>query len=172
MGKGLTAEHYQGIGEVVVVWARLETHIVKVLRALTRMTMKEALVIYWQMGYRERLTVLRGLIITRHPSKDDTLRQNYKILEERIASAYTKRNLVAHSIWFPGINTGEISPFDFSAKGGTLKIEGRGIKRPSFTAQTFSQQAVEIDCLAEDFKYFFSTNFNVRFIHKKLDNLN
>jgi hypothetical protein len=30
----ITPKHYQGIGEIIVTWARLETHIFQTLRAL------------------------------------------------------------------------------------------------------------------------------------------
>jgi hypothetical protein len=163
----LTNDHYQGIGEIVVVWAKLETHVVKSLRALSRMTMKDALIVYWQMGYRERLTVLRGLIIAKEPNKEARLRQEFEALTKRLESAYTARNFVAHSIWFPGIKDDEISPFDFETKGGIQTIEGRGAKRQCFNASAFHKQALAIDRLAEDFKAFFAEHFKVRFIHQK-----
>ena len=172
MAKVLAPEHYQGIGEIVVVWAKLEAHVFKVLHTLTRVKLKEALIVYWQMGYRERLTVLHGLIIAYHPNKNDKLRQDFEALVKRMDSAYVTRNVAAHSIWFPGINADQISPFGFNAKGSTLKIEGRGGKCSSFDPQAFHKQALVIDRLAEDFKYFFSTNFKVRFLHKKNDSLN
>ena len=60
MTQTLTPEHYRAIGEIVVVWAKLEAHLFQALRKLTRMTMQEALLVYWQMGYRERAIVLQG----------------------------------------------------------------------------------------------------------------
>ncbi|MFZ6720515.1 hypothetical protein [Undibacterium sp. Ji49W] len=161
----LTSEHYQSIGEIVVVWAKLEIHIVKVLRTLSRMTFKEALVVYLQMGFREKLTVLRGLLIAKEPNKEAKVRKEFEALAKRLESAYSNRNLVAHSIWFPGAKDGEISAFGFDTK--IQKIEGRDEKRNSFNAAAFHKQAMAIDRLAEDFKAFFEENFKVSFIHKK-----
>ena len=171
MANLLTPEYFQGIGEVIVVWARLESHVFKILRALTGMKMKEALVVYWQMGFRERLTVLRGLIVARHPNKGDKLRQEFEALAKRIDHAYIDRNIVAHSIWFAGVKLGDLSPFIFEARGAAVKLEGKGNKQASFDAEAFHKQALAIDRLAEDLKYFFSAHFQVRFVHKKQDML-
>ena len=167
MASDLTQEHYQGIGEVVVVWAKLEAHIVKALRSLSRMTLKEALVVYWQMGHRERVTVLRGLMYAKHPDKGNKLRKEFDTLCGRLELGYSVRNIAAHSIWFPGLSPGEISPFDFDAKGSILKMTGREAKRKSYKGEHFHKEALAIDRLAEDFKHFFSANFGIRFIHVK-----
>ena len=165
----LTQEHYQGIGKVIVVWARVEAHIVKALRALTRMSFKEALVVYWQMGHRERVTVLRGLVYAKHPDKNDKLRKDFDVLAARLEAAYSFRNTAAHSIWFPGLKPDEISPFDFDAKGSNLKLTGRESKRISLSSEKFHKEAQVVDRLAEDLKHFFSSHFGVRFIHTKQD---
>ena len=169
MPMNLLPEHYQGIGEVVVVWARLEAHVVRVLRSLTRMTFKEALIVYWQMGHRERVAVLRGLVCAKYTDKNDPLRKAFDVLTKRLELAYSVRNTAAHSIWFPGFPPDEISPFDFDAKG--LKVSRKDPNRKSFKSAHFHKEALVIDRLAEDFKHFFSAHFRVSFIHKKQDNL-
>jgi len=170
MPKNLSPEHYQGIGEIIVVWAKLEAHVVRALRSLTRMTFKEALVVYWQMGHRERVNVLRGLVYSKYPDKNDPLSKGFDVLVTRLDLAYAMRNIAAHSIWFIGLLPGEISPFDFDAK--SLKVSGRGAKRKSFKPMHFHKEALTIDRLAEDFKHFFSLHFRVSFIHKKQGDLN
>ena len=169
MPMNLLPEHYQGIGEVVVVWAKLEAHVVRALRSLTRMTFKEALIVYWQMGHRERVAVLRGLVCAKYADKNAPLRKAFDSLTTRLESAYSVRNTAAHSIWFPGLQPDEISPFDFDAKG--LKVSGRDKNRKSFKSAYFHKEALGIDRLAEDFKHFFSTHFRVSFIHQKQENL-
>jgi hypothetical protein len=170
MPMNLSPEHYQGIGEVVVVWAKLEAHVVRVLRSLTRMTFKEALVVYWQMGHRERVAVLRGLVCAKYVDKNDPLRKAFDVLTKRLEMAYSVRNTAAHSIWFPGFPPDEISPFDFDAKSLKVSLK-KDPNRKSFKSAHFHKEALVIDRLAEDFKHFFSAHFRVSFIHKKQDNL-
>lgn len=169
MPMNLSPEHYQGIGEVVVVWAKLEAHVVRVLRSLTRMTFKEVLVVYWQMGHRERVAILRGLVCAKYVDKNEPRRKAFDVLTKRLELAYSVRNNAAHSIWFPGLLPDEISPFDFDTKG--LNVSGRGPNRESFKSTHFHKEALMIDRLAEDFKHYFSAHFRVSFIHKKQDNL-
>ena len=112
------------------------------------MTFKEALIVYWQMGHRERVDVLRGLVCAKYADKNDPLRKAFDVLTKRLELAYSVRNTAAHSIWSPGFLPDVISPFDFDAKG--LKVSRK--KDPNR-------------------KSFKSAHFRVSFIHKKQDNL-
>ncbi|MDR3482420.1 MAG: hypothetical protein P4L91_17110 [Burkholderiaceae bacterium] len=133
------------------------------------MTHKEALVVYWQLGYRDRINILIKLISAKHPDKSNEPRKTFDTLAQRLETAYTFRNIVAHSIWLPGLATNEISPFDFDIKRASFTISGKGAKRKSYKAIDFHKEAQKIDRLAEDLKYFFSTYFKVTFIHQKKD---
>ena len=101
MPMNLSPGHYQGIGVVVVVWAKLEAHVVRVLRSLTRMSFKEALVVYWQMGHRERVTVLRGLVCAKYPDRNDPLRKEFDVLTTRLELGYSVRTLPLTAFGFP-----------------------------------------------------------------------
>lgn len=135
------------------------------------MTMQEALLVYWQMGYRERAIVLQGLVYAKYPDKNQKEHQCFDTLAKRLETACLMRNLAAHSIWFPGLKPDEMSPFDFDARGAKIKVSGRGPKRSSYSGEVLHKEALKIDRLAEDFKDFFTSNFAVRFIHKKDGNL-
>ncbi len=171
MHQTLTPDHYRSIGEIVVVWAKLEAHLFQALRKMTRLTMQEALLVYWQMGYRERATVLQGLVYAKYPDKNHKQHQCFDTLVRRLETAYVMRNVAAHSIWFAGLTADEMSPFDFDARGAKPKVSGRGPKRLSYSAEALHKEALKTDRLAEDFKDFFASHFAVKFIHKKNESL-
>ena len=159
----LSAEHYQGIGEIVVAWARIETHLVRILRSLTRVSFKEALIVYWQMQYRERLTVLERLVFQIHPDPDNKVRQEFQTLIKRLNTAYGIRNLAGHSVWLSGKAPDSITPLAIGLTGEITPLK----QRKDFTAAKLHAEALVIARLGEDIKQHFSANFRVRFIHKR-----
>ena len=167
MPKPISPEHYQSVGEIVVVWAKLEAHLFQALRNVSRLKMREGLIVFWQMGYRERMTVLQGLVLARYPDKNDKNRQCFETLAKRLEAACVLRNVTAHSIWLPGLKEDEVSPFDFDFRSSQAKVTGRGPKRLSYSPAALHKEALKIDRLAEDFKDFFTQAFRVRFLHSK-----
>lgn len=162
----LTAKHYEAIGEVIVTWARLESHMIRVLQALLKAHFADAVAVFWHMQYRERKNRLVNLVYLNHEDKNDPIRKEFDTLMKRMDSAYDARNVAAHSVWFKGRAPDAIKPLIIQAKGADLRWTGRGLPPTEYTAVRLHKEAEKISRLAEDFKDFFSTHFNARFVHK------
>lgn len=159
----LTPEHYQGLGEVCVAWARIETHLFRALRTISRLSFKESLIVFWQMQYRERMSVLEGFIKERHSENSDAVRTEFETLKRRLTTAYGIRNIAAHSVWMAGKEFGSITPFPINTDGVITPVKSK----KEFTAKKLHVEAMTITHLGEDLKKYFSDHFSVSFVHKR-----
>jgi len=159
----VTPKHYEGIGQVVVEWARLETAMIRVFGKLLNGNAAEAIVIFWHMAYRDRRDRLINLVLLNHEDPNTALRKEFDTLMTRMEAAYQIRNTAAHSVWTKGKGPDTISPTVIKAKGAPLKISGHNIDKEDFSARRFQKEAEKIERLGKDFREFFSANFGVEF---------
>jgi hypothetical protein len=95
----ITPEHLQGIGEIIVVWARLEAHMLRALRALLKIKWSNALSLFWHTDYQHRRDRIINLVYIRYRQKDAAPRREFDTIVKRLDAAHKIRNIVAHTIW-------------------------------------------------------------------------
>jgi hypothetical protein len=168
----ITPRHYQGIGEVIVTWARLETHLLQTLRALLGLTLNQAYVLFWEMGFSERSTRLRMLVKIKFRSKDDPIRNAFERLMNEIDDAYALRNIPAHSVWHGGTTPNAIVPLHIRTKKGRIRTTKDRLPTPKereFSPERFRAEAIKISDLAARFKEFSTLHFGAEFLHDAAD---
>lgn len=158
--------HYAGIGEVIVSWARLESHVITALEFVLKIHKSDALVVFWHMAHKERIARLSSLFYMDHADKNDPIRKEFDTIMKRVEAAYYIRNLAGHSTWFKGSTPRSIKPFVVSAKGTDVKWTGRGLPPEEFTPERFTKEAQKIDRLAADFREFFIAQYKAKFVYK------
>lgn len=168
----ITPKHYQGIGEIVATWARLESHMLQTFRALLDLSATQTLAIFWEMQFRNRLARLRTLAALKFRAKDDPRREEFASLMKEIESAYFIRNLAAHCIWHKGKSPKAITPLFVNAKNGKIRTthpQFQELKDRDFSPKRFREEAVKIADLAERFKEFSSLHFGAKFLHSAVE---
>lgn len=168
----ITPKHYQGIGEVVVTWARLETHLLQTLRALLGLTLNQTYVLFWEMGFSERSTRLKMLVKLKFRSEANPVRKEFEGLMKEIDNAYALRNIPAHSTWHAGATPNTITPFYLKTKKGRIRTTKDRLKTPEereFSPERFRAEAIKIADLAERFKEFSTLHFGAEFLHSAAD---
>ena len=166
----ITPKHYQSIGEIIVTWARLESHMLQTFRALLGLSKQQTLAVFWEMQFRNRLTRLRTLSSIRFKGKDPSQQKEFTALLNEIDSAYFVRVLAAHAVWHKGKTRGSITPLFLNAKGNCLKRthpQFQELRDRDFTAARLHKEALKAQRLAERFKKFSADNFGAQFLHTK-----
>jgi hypothetical protein len=120
--KFVSKEHKTAIGELVVIWAQLELHVIKGLSRQLNAGIARTAIVFWHMSHKERMTRLATLFYLDHPDKNSVIRKEFDTLLRRIALAYDIRNMLVHSIWEEGTIAKSIKPFFVSGQRYRCKI--------------------------------------------------
>jgi hypothetical protein len=150
-----SVRHYNGIGRVVVEWARLEYRMIRALAYLAGTDQASAIVTFWHMGYHEKRDRLHSLFLL--PKRDEKLQKRFSNMLSRLDESYDFRNLVAHSVWKKG-KARTITPIVIRAKGGTIRISGFNLKEDPISSARLVDEAQKISRLQDDFKEFFRSH--------------
>jgi hypothetical protein len=161
----ISPQHYEGIGKVIVAWARLEAHMLQSIRAILGLSATQVFVIFWQMGYRDRSQKLRMIAKTKLSSID---KKEFEALLKEMDKAYGIRNIVAHFVWHSGSIANAITPLDIKIGNGKIRTTKDRHKTPrerDFTSVRFQEEAAKISDLADRFKTFSIHHFGAEFLH-------
>lgn len=166
----ITPRHYQGIGEIVVTWSRLESHIFKTFEAILKISTMQSLAIFWELGFIGRMDRLDALVALRWRAPKDTRRIEFEGLSDEIRDFYFVRNIAAHSVWRKGSSPEAIRPLYINTKRGiipkTTHKRFKELEDRDFTAERLHKEALKVYDLAERFKLFSRVHFGAKFLHE------
>jgi hypothetical protein len=170
--RNITSAHYQGLGEIVATWARLESHMFRTFEGLLDISLMQAIAVFWEMPFSARVERIKGLITLRWRMKGDARRKEFEKLIEEIEGLYFIRNLAAHSVWKKGGTVNSIVPLFINAKRGKIKTthpQFPELEDREFTPERLRKEAEKIYDAAERFKRFVSIHFKIQFMHQTDD---
>jgi hypothetical protein len=158
IGQHITDQHKINISDLIMTWAKIEVQIIRGIQKALGINTEQAVITFWHMSHKERMTRLTTLLIHWKKDKNDKIRTEYTTLQKRIDTAYQVRNVFAHSLWGAGKKENSIRPLVVQAKGSDLKwtsdTDG-GIPPEDYTAEDIKDETNKSDRLLADIILFF-----------------
>ena len=138
-------EHFRAIGEIVVIWSRIEMAMEVAICGLYEVNPDRGLVLTSNIGLQSRVALLR-ILAKRGGIKDRSAAGDMLKLLTRIEQSYAKRNGAAHGVWSGTADPTMARRMSIRAKGSRLTCASDIVP-----ASELHAVADELDVLRLDF---------------------
>jgi len=164
----ITPAHLLPFGCVVHVFAKIEFIMQAMIGAMAGTNLSSVLFMTGGLGFRARRDCLLNIAKLKRP---DIVPELEKILE-RIQTANTLRNNVAHSIWKPGRRPGSIKPIGAITQGGKARVVGVSDNEREWTPEELWNDAHQIELLHTELDEFSERSGLAAIIDRMTDETN